>query len=145
MFFIYLFISSDPTYFRLATLRKNTQSATKLRYVDIDYPTLITERLYMVRNEDTLFDLLPENANVDDVGNFVSDTYSCLGIDLRDLKQLERGLESAQVKKNGNRIPILVISEVVLAYLAPEESDALLQFFAGYSEGTFYFCVTMAL
>ncbi|KFH69705.1 hypothetical protein MVEG_04511 [Podila verticillata NRRL 6337] len=127
----------DPTYFRLATLRKNTQSATKLRYVDIDYPTLITERLYMVRNEDTLFDLLPENANVDDIGNFVSDTYSCLGIDLRDLKQLERGLESAQVKKNGNRIPILVISEVVLAYLAPEESDALLQFFAGYSEATF--------
>lgn len=93
----------------------------------------------MVRNEDTLFDLLPENATVDDVGNFVSDTYSCLGIDLRDLKQLERGLESAQVKKNGNRIPILVISEVVLAYLAPEESDALLQFFAGYSEGTFLF------
>ncbi|KAG0354716.1 Leucine carboxyl methyltransferase 2 [Podila minutissima] len=127
----------DPTYFRLATLRKNTQSATKLRYVDIDYPTLITERLYMVRNEDTLFDLLPDNAIVDDVGSFVSDTYSCLGIDLRDLRQLESGLESAQVKKNGGRIPILVISEVVLAYLAPDESDALLQFFAGYSEATF--------
>lgn len=119
-------------------MRKDTQSTTKLRYVDIDYPTLITERLYMVRNEDTLFDLLPENASVDDVGCFVSDTYSCLGIDLRDLKQLERGLESARVKKIGGRIPILVISEVVLAYLAPEESDALLQFFAGYSEGIFW-------
>ncbi|KAF9427016.1 tRNA methyltransferase ppm2 [Podila epigama] len=128
----------DPTYFRLATLRKNKQSTTVLRYVDIDYPTLITERLYMVRTEKTLFDLMPENASVDDVGTFVSESYSCLGIDLRDLKALERGLELAHVKKSSSgRIPILVISEVVLAYLAPEESDAIVQFFAGYPEATF--------
>ncbi|KAG0348258.1 tRNA methyltransferase ppm2 [Podila humilis] len=131
----------DPTYFRLATLRKQKQSphSTKLRYIDIDYPTLITERMYMVRNDDTLFDLLPKNATVDDVGNFVSDTYSCLGIDLRKLSHLERGLESAHVQKssNGNRCPILVISEVVLAYLNPDESDALIKFFAVYSEVNF--------
>ncbi|KAF9112987.1 Leucine carboxyl methyltransferase 2 [Mortierella sp. AM989] len=127
----------DPTYFRLATLRKNNQSNTKLKYVDIDYPTLITERLYMVRNQEKLFDLLPEDPSRDEVSEFVSDSYSCLGIDLRKLDRLDKGLEAAGVLKCGSRMPILVISEVVLAYLEADESDAVIRFFAGYPEATF--------
>ncbi|KAF9188885.1 Leucine carboxyl methyltransferase 2 [Haplosporangium sp. Z 767] len=127
----------DPTYFRLATLWKTKRSKTKLKYVDVDYPTLIAERLYMVRNESTLFDLLPENPSKDDVGEFISDTYSCLGIDLRRLDMLQKGLEAAGIKKDGARMPILVISEVVLAYLDAEESDKVIEFFAQYPEATF--------
>ncbi|KAG0370785.1 Leucine carboxyl methyltransferase 2 [Gamsiella multidivaricata] len=125
----------DPTFFRLATLRKSKQSRTKLKYIDIDYPTLIAERLYMVRNQDTLRSLLPENPSREDVAEFVSETYSCLGIDLRKLDQLEKGLQDAGVSKNGPiGMPILVVSEVVLAYLEADESDAVIKFFAGYPE-----------
>ncbi|KAG0317516.1 Leucine carboxyl methyltransferase 2 [Dissophora globulifera] len=125
----------DPTFFRLATLRNGRQSRTKLKYVDIDYPTLITERLYMIRGQEKLFDLLPEDPIKDDIGDFISDTYSCLGIDLRKLDDLKRGLEEAGITKDGPRIPILVISEVVLAYLEAAESDAVIKFFADYPEG----------
>ncbi|KAG0201080.1 Leucine carboxyl methyltransferase 2 [Mortierella sp. NVP41] len=124
----------DPTYFRLATLRKAKESKTQLKYIDIDYPTLITERLYMVRTQDTLHSLLPQDPTVDDVGEFVSDTYSCLGIDLRNLGQLRKGLEAAGVTAG---LPILVISEVVLSYLEADESDAVIKFFAGYPDATF--------
>ncbi|KAF9163945.1 Leucine carboxyl methyltransferase 2 [Mortierella sp. AD011] len=127
----------DPTYFRLATIRENKQSRTRLKYVDIDYPTLITERLYMIRNQEKLFELLPEDPSKDDVGEFVSDDYSCLGVDLRKLDHLERGLNAARIVKGQGRMPILIISEVVLAYLEAEESDAVIQFFAGYPEATF--------
>ncbi|KAG0241908.1 S-adenosyl-L-methionine-dependent methyltransferase [Mortierella sp. GBAus27b] len=128
----------DPTYFRLKTLRKDKQDRTKLKYIDIDYPTLIVERLYTVRNQDTLFNLLPEDPSKDDVGEFVSDTYSCLGIDLRKLDQLQKGLEQAGVSKSASkRMPILVISEVVLAYMEANESDAVIKFFAEYPEATF--------
>ncbi|KAF9359111.1 Leucine carboxyl methyltransferase 2 [Mortierella sp. AD094] len=127
----------DPTYFRLATLRKNKQSRTKLKYIDIDYPTLITERLYLIRNQEKLFELLPEDPSKDDVGEFVSSSYSCLGIDLRKLDHLEKGLDTAGIVKGQGRMPILVISEVVLAYLEADESDAVIQFFAGYPEATF--------
>lgn len=129
--------NSDPTFFRLATLRKQKTTRTALKYIDIDYPTLITERLYMVRNESKLYGLLPEDPSVDDIGAFVSDTYSCMGVDLRNLNQLEAALKSAGVQKNGNKMPILVVSEVVLAYLGPEESDAVIKYFAQYPEGTF--------
>ncbi|KAF9366088.1 Leucine carboxyl methyltransferase 2 [Mortierella sp. NVP85] len=128
----------DPTFFRLKTLRKDKQSNTKLKYVDIDYPTLIVERLYTVRNQDALFNLLPEDPSKDDVGEFVSDTYSCLGIDLRNLDLLNKGLEQAGIfKSHSERMPILVVSEVVLAYMEPNESDAVIKFFAGYPEATF--------
>lgn len=94
------------------------------------------ERLYTVRNQDTLFNLLPEDPSKDDVGEFVSDTYSCLGIDLRKLDQLQKGLEQAGIFKGGSeRMPILVVSEVVLAYLEANESDAVIKFFAEYPEG----------
>ncbi|KAG0055480.1 Leucine carboxyl methyltransferase 2 [Gryganskiella cystojenkinii] len=128
----------DPTFFRLATLKSQEQdSKTKLKYIDIDYPTLITERLYMIRNEEKLFHLLPQDPTEDDVGSFVSDTYSCMGVDLRNLGQLESALQSAGVEKTDQNMPILVISEVVLAYLGPEESDAVIQFFARYPSATF--------
>ncbi|KAG0264964.1 tRNA methyltransferase ppm2, partial [Linnemannia exigua] len=107
---------------------------TKLKYIDIDYPTLITERLYMVRTQDTLRNLLPQNPTVDDVGDFVSDTYSCMGIDLRNLETLRKGLETTGVVPG---LPILVISEVVLSYLEADESDAVLRFFGGYPDATF--------
>ncbi|KAF9341643.1 Leucine carboxyl methyltransferase 2 [Linnemannia elongata] len=124
----------DPTYFRLATLRKAKGSKTKLKYIDIDYPTLITERLYMVRTQDTLRSLLPQNPTVDDVGEIVSDTYSCLGIDLRNLAMLKKGLEAAGVVPG---LPVLVVSEVVLSYLEAAESDAVIKFFAAYPDATF--------
>ncbi|KAF9943202.1 Leucine carboxyl methyltransferase 2 [Mortierella alpina] len=128
----------DPMFFRQATLRKHRNSRTRLKYVDIDYPSLILERLYMIRNENTLRALLPENPSRDDVGAFVSDSYSCLGIDLRQLDQLQKGLEEAGIKKDSSeRMPILVISEVVLAYLEAGESDAVIRFFAQYPEATF--------
>ncbi|KAF9434976.1 tRNA methyltransferase ppm2 [Entomortierella beljakovae] len=98
---------------------------------------LVTERLYMIRNQKHLFNLLPENPTKDDVGEFVSDTYSCIGVDLRKLDQLEKGLESAGVLRNQSRMPILVISEVVLAYLEASESDSVLRFFSQYPEATF--------
>lgn len=123
---------SDPTYFRLATLRKAKESKTKLKYIDIDYPTLIAERLYMVRTQDTLRSLLPQNPTVDDVGEIVSDTYSCLGIDLRNLEMLKKGLEAAGVVPG---LPVLVVSEVVLSYLEAAESDAVIKFFAAYPDG----------
>lgn len=98
---------------------------------------MIVERLYTVRNQDTLFDLLPEDPSKDDVGEFVSDTYSCLGIDLRNLDLLNKGLEEAGISKShSGRMPILVVSEVVLAYMEPNESDAVIKFFAEYPEGT---------
>lgn len=123
---------SDPTYFRLATLRKAKKSKSKLNYIDIDYPTLITERLYMVRTQETLRSLLPQNPTVDDVGEIVSDTYSCLGIDLRNLETLKKGLETAGVVPG---LPILVVSEVVLSYLEADESDAVIKFFGAYPDG----------
>ncbi|KAF9962174.1 Leucine carboxyl methyltransferase 2 [Modicella reniformis] len=122
----------------LEALRKAKQSSTKLKYVDIDYPTLIVERLYMMRTQDTLFNLFPEDPSKDDVGEFVSDTYSCLGIDLRKLDLLQKGLEQAGIFMGGSRrMPILVVSEVVLAYLEADESDAVIKFFAKYPEATF--------
>ncbi|KAF9912349.1 Leucine carboxyl methyltransferase 2 [Linnemannia zychae] len=124
----------DPTYFRLATLRKAKASRTKLKYIDIDYPTLITERLYMVRTQDTLRNLLPQDPTIDDVGDFVSDTYSCVGIDLRNLENLRKGLETTGVVPG---LPILVVSEVVLSYLEAGESDAVIRFFGGYPDATF--------
>ncbi|KAI1315197.1 Leucine carboxyl methyltransferase 2 [Mortierella claussenii] len=127
----------DPTFFRLQTLRNHRSSRTKLKYIDIDYPTLIMERLYMVRNQDKLFELLPEDPTRDDVDVFVSDTYSCLGVDLRKLDQLETALKEAGIIKNGTRMPILVVSEVVLAYLEADESDAVIRFFSAYPEATF--------
>lgn len=128
-------------FFRQATVRKHRNSRIRLKYVDIDYPSLILERLYMIRNENTLRALLPEDPSRDDVGAFVSQSYSCLGIDLRQLDQLQKGLEEAGIKKDsGERMPILVISEVVLAYLEAGESDAVIQYFAQYPEGMFLCC-----
>ncbi|KAF9915328.1 Leucine carboxyl methyltransferase 2 [Lobosporangium transversale] len=131
----------DPTFFRLKLLQERRETRTKLKYIDIDYPTLIMERLYMVRNQEKLFDLLPENPSKDDVAEFVSDTYSCLGVDLRNLNELEKRLEEAGITKKGGqqqtRMPILVVSEVVLAYLEAEESDAVIKFFADFPEATF--------
>ncbi|KAF8974061.1 Leucine carboxyl methyltransferase 2 [Entomortierella lignicola] len=128
----------DPTYFRLATLRRNKQSRTRLKYVDIDYPSLIMERLYMVRNQEKLYELFPEESSRDDIDGFVSDSYSCLGIDLRKIDLLEKGLDTAGIIKDGQtRMPILIVSEVVLAYLEADESDAVIQFFASYPEATF--------
>lgn len=95
----------------------------------------------MVRDESKLYDLLPEDPSVDDIGAFVSESYSCVGVDLRNLNQLEAVLKSAGVQKNGSRMPILVVSEVVLAYLGPEESDAVIKYFAQYPEGMFPICL----
>jgi O-methyltransferase involved in polyketide biosynthesis len=116
----------------LATLRKAKESKAKLKYIDIDYPTLITERLYMVRTQEALRSLLPQNPTVDDVGEIVSDTYSCLGIDLRNLETLKKGLETAGIVSG---LPILVVSEVVLSYLEADESDAVIKFFGAYPDG----------
>lgn len=86
----------------------------------------------MVRTQDTLRSLLPQNPTVDDVGEIVSDTYSCLGIDLRNLAMLKKGLEAAGVVPG---LPVLVVSEVVLSYLEAAESDAVIKFFAAYPDG----------
>ncbi|KAF9581737.1 tRNA methyltransferase ppm2 [Lunasporangiospora selenospora] len=131
-------IEDDPMYFRLAQKRKATQNTTLLKYVDIDYRTLMLERLYMIRTQTALADLLPDDPSVDDAGEFISETYCCLGIDLRDINTLRKGLETAGLFRNGGkRTPVLIISEVALAYLSPEESDEVIQFFSGFSEATF--------
>ncbi|KAF9970171.1 Leucine carboxyl methyltransferase 2 [Actinomortierella ambigua] len=131
----------DPTFFRLQAItnekaQRGVRSPTHWRYVDIDYPALITEKLYTARTNPELVALLPNDAHIDDVGQLASDTYSCLGVDLRQLDQLASALQQAGVTPEAN-MPTLIISEVVLAYLTPEESDAVLGFFSRYPRATF--------
>ncbi|KAG0241526.1 Leucine carboxyl methyltransferase 2 [Actinomortierella wolfii] len=132
----------DPTFFRLQAIRREKAqrgvgSPTLLRYVDIDYPALIVEKLYMARTNSELAALLPTDARVEDVGQLVSDAYSCLGVDLRQLDQLAHALQLAGVTPEAN-MPTLIISEVVLAYLSPGESDGILRFFSRYPRATMY-------
>jgi len=78
----------DPLPFQLLSQFAKTDSNLKLRFLDVDYPELIANKLEMIKGSPEILSILGEEIN--DVSSeksvvpFLSENYKLVGCDLKD-------------------------------------------------------------
>lgn len=114
----------DTLYWRLRDQNINISS-----FVDIDFPSVTAKKCYMIKRNKKLLERIHDQD--DEVKLSSTDmhagSYHCMGVDLRNVNELEAKLQQAEVKYN---VPTLFIAECVLVYIENSCVDRLLQFIA---------------
>ncbi|KAA1115569.1 tRNA methyltransferase ppm2 [Puccinia graminis f. sp. tritici] len=119
----------DPGFFKLASNQNGSllNSNRSVRYIDVDYPELISKKYQMISRSEELSSILP-GFDKSRVGDWIelSDrnaSYTLLGCDLCDshgfINKLIESLDGS------NNQQILFISEVSTVYMPSDKSDQL--------------------
>lgn len=146
----------DTTFFRF----QHELVRRKCRFVEIDFPGVCIRKAEIIKNTNVLRDAvgLVSDTSRENKPNVVEDTaplfdqrqkkmdsdsqvdpktvlrtqlYTLLGCDITDRSRLEQLLLEAQVS---TKIPTLVISECVLAYVPTKQADGCLRWIASFFE-----------
>ncbi|NXN95323.1 TYW4 protein, partial [Rhinopomastus cyanomelas] len=114
----------DSLYFRL----KDRGLLHRSVVCEVDLPSVAVQKAALIKGTEEL-SALAGDAGADGPGavTFSGDDYKLLGVDLSELPELERALEEVGLD---SEIPTLLIAEVVLTYMEPSRSDALVQWAA---------------
>ncbi|XP_009868966.1 PREDICTED: tRNA wybutosine-synthesizing protein 4, partial [Apaloderma vittatum] len=114
----------DSLYFRLKDVGLLRHAAV----YEVDFPDVARQKAALIRRMKEL------SALVGDTGGealgavtLSGEDYKLLGVDLSELCELERALEAAGLDKE---VPTLFLAEVVLTYMEPGRSDAVIQWAA---------------
>ena len=117
----------DTLYFRLRSQGLVPHSCV---WVEVDFPEVTRRKCEVLAKHADLQRLLPRPEDLRcSATEVVSPAYSVLAADLREAGPLVQRLREAAGLR-GSR-PVLLVSECVLVYMAPAESDALLRAVAG--------------
>ncbi|CAG7682316.1 unnamed protein product [Allacma fusca] len=116
----------DTLYWRLNEERNKFSNRVKIKaFVDVDFPSTTLKKVHYVKNTK---ELLSGIANEDgDIVRSQSELhafdYHIIGLDLRDVTQLETKLASCGIRYD---VPTIFVSECVLVYLESKSSESLL-------------------
>ncbi|TFY57730.1 hypothetical protein EVG20_g8426 [Dentipellis fragilis] len=126
---------SDTRFWRLAT---GPHKDLLVRYVELDFPEITSRKAMAIRKSKVLNPLLGPSESVK-IGNggtsLHSPVYNLIPVDLRkppseSLAPLLAGSSDPLLLPN---VQTLLLFECVLAYMSPEASDAVIQWFAEYA------------
>ncbi|KAH8550415.1 leucine carboxyl methyltransferase 1 [Umbelopsis sp. PMI_123] len=113
----------DTRYFLLKSGKISVPSV-KFKYFEIDFPEMITKKASIIRRKTELATML-ESPTVERGGmELGSADYALIGGDLRHWDSIAERLRHHGLQPD---IPTLFISECVLIYLAPEDSQIILK------------------
>ena len=102
-------------------------------FVDVDYESLIQEKVTIIRQNTELSGLLKGMDLVDQVKPVMlrSDNYLAVGCDLSK----PGALQDLLAKEFGDEVSIFIISEVSITYMPVETADALISWMSRLSNG----------
>lgn len=114
----------DTLYWRL----KSSQNVID-NFIELDFSSVTARKCNAIkRNKKLLEKIYAEDGEVMiREGDLHGSGYHLLGCDLRCLPEVQRKLESCDLK---NDVPTLFLAECVLVYLKPEPCDQLLKWFS---------------
>ncbi|CAH2226302.1 tRNA wybutosine-synthesizing 4 [Pelobates cultripes] len=115
----------DALYFRLCA----EHTPGELCVWEVDFPAVVQRKHLLIEQTEVLRNLLGSHeASPSSDGLVLSATnYRLLGVDLSDVSTLESALEKAGIMWD---CPTLVLAEVVLCYMDPARSTALIEWVA---------------
>eukprot|EP01125_Pyxidicula_operculata_P019711 TRINITY_DN7166_c1_g2_i2.p1 TRINITY_DN7166_c1_g2~~TRINITY_DN7166_c1_g2_i2.p1 ORF type:complete len:279 (-),score=28.67 TRINITY_DN7166_c1_g2_i2:94-930(-) len=114
----------DTNYFRLKERFLSGTSKLKcVKYFEFDFPHVVKHKSLVIKHTDALHKLL-NDYKIEDNGDISSLDYSLMGVDLRDLADIEKLLIRNGVDFNS---PALFLSECVLIYINPTDSGKLIE------------------
>ncbi|EDO42453.1 predicted protein, partial [Nematostella vectensis] len=105
----------DTSFFRFASEGRLTNT----RFFEVDFPEVVKHKIKFIK-QNNLFNIPHENELP---SGFHSEDYSLLGCDLKNLQGLEQKLLGCGIDTS---CPTLLLSEVVLSYLDPISSSAVI-------------------
>lgn len=114
----------DTLYWRLKDSNKNVTN-----FVDMDFPSVTARKCYLIKRNKVLLDKI----HVEDGEVRLSSTdlhagnYHIVGVDLRNLHEVEVKLNESEVKFN---MPTLFLAECVLVYIDAPQVEQLLSWIA---------------
>lgn len=118
----------DPLPFQLLSQFAKTDSNLKLRFLDVDYPELIANKLEMIKGSPEILSILGEEINdvsiEKSVVPFLSENYKLVGCDLKDGNLYDQQLN--HLLGNSSCVKIFV-AEVSLAYMKPEYANPIIE------------------
>ncbi|WPH04407.1 Hypothetical protein R9X50_00729800 [Acrodontium crateriforme] len=126
----------DPLPFQY--LGKQPDLCENATFVDVDYPTLMQNKLGIIDKTPELRSLLPNFTRTNDDVGLVgsSDPYVAVGCDLHDLPRLKVVLQD-HLRIQDLNVAILFVSEVSTAYMSKEASQAVIQWTASHDDVRF--------
>ena len=98
----------DTSFFRL---RSEGKLPNVVRWVDVDFPKVIEDKLKAMKN-------VPEFVDK----TLTGDSYRAIGIDLREIEEFEAKLTSKEIGLDAS-IPTIIVSECVMVYMRAAEGD----------------------
>lgn len=110
----------DTTWFQL-----KQDGRAPAKYIELDFKEVTRRKVASIKAHDLLKNLLAPNSlaeNCTETGEVLSEEYSVLPVDLRDLEGLEAVLSKAGFRPS---MPTFILAECVLVYLEPQHSQAL--------------------
>lgn len=108
----------DPLPFQLLHLNRD-----KYIIYDIDYPTLVQNKLNVIRNSSEILEVVDsDNGGRDDGFIYKSNNYNLIGCNLKDCE-----LYKKQISYLDSTIPTIFIAEVSLAYMKWEDADKVIE------------------
>ncbi|PRP80652.1 leucine carboxyl methyltransferase 2-like [Planoprotostelium fungivorum] len=115
----------DTSYFHFAQndfASKSSNVKNKVLYAELDFDGVVGRKSHQIKTTEELNRLLP-NMRAGTKADVLSDRYALLECDLRDTQLVEERLKSAGINFE---VPTLFLSEVVLTYMATEDSSRLI-------------------
>ncbi|KAG2175546.1 hypothetical protein INT43_001193 [Umbelopsis isabellina] len=107
----------DTRYFLLKAGIIPVDSKTQFKYFEIDFPEMTAKKAFTIKRQNKLASMLINPVELS------SSDYALIGGDLREWSKIAERLTHHGFQAD---LPTLFISECVLIYLAPEESQSIL-------------------
>ncbi|XP_039258924.1 leucine carboxyl methyltransferase 1-like [Styela clava] len=111
----------DTTFWRLCG-----EELSPIRYIELDFPNVTMRKVQTIKSKTLLTQAFntSENDTKIETSSIISNKYSLLPADLRDIELVEKQLKLAQIDFT---IPTLFLTECVLVYMSSKNSNAILK------------------
>ena len=131
LFSILLMLCSDALPFRM--LAEYQELCKRTTFVDVDYDTLLRDKVGIIRSTEQLRLLLDDVEESPPADGFLlrSKNYAALACDLRDVERLDRIIHGAF----DSSAAFLVICEVSITYMDPQDANAILRWASSLGNG----------
>lgn len=98
-------------------------------FSELDFPTVTAKKSYIIKRNKTLLSKIHESDGEVKMSHtdLHGPSYHLMGVDLRNLEEVEQKLISAEIDF---RLPTIFLSECVLVYIEPKYSIPLLKWFS---------------
>uniref|UniRef100_A0A672H5H9 Leucine carboxyl methyltransferase 1 n=1 Tax=Salarias fasciatus TaxID=181472 RepID=A0A672H5H9_SALFA len=116
----------DTTFWRL-----KDENLLPRKFFEVDFPTVVARKIHHIKTKPPLSRAIIETHSTDslllDAHSLDSDRFCIIGVDLRDISNLDEKLKKFQLNPE---LPTLLLSECVLVYMTPSHSSNLLHWAA---------------